>query len=288
MKAQLIEGKKKDLGDGLQVSRLLPYRDHKMIGPFIFFDHMGPVEFQKGKGIDVRPHPHIGLATVTFLFEGSIRHRDSLGCVQDIVPGDVNLMTAGKGIVHSERSSPEVRAAGGPLEGLQIWIALPTHEEEREPEFFHYAKEELPLHAEGQAQIRILMGQAFGRVSPVKTYSPTFYLECQLPRGESLELAQLGAEAGIYLVKGALKVSENHSLSQGEMFALSYESAFRVTATEDSRFAFFGGEPVGQRLIWWNFVASSQEKIEAAKQKWQQGGFDKVPEESEFIPLPEN
>jgi Pirin-related protein len=266
MKTLKIEGRTKDLGDGFVVSRLLPYREQKMIGPFIFFDHMGPTNFPAGKGIAVRPHPHIGLATLTFLFEGSIRHRDSLGVVQDIVPGDVNLMAAGKGIVHSERSRPEVKDSGGALEGIQIWIALPQHEEDREPEFFHYSQSELPLHQEENTQIRIIMGEAFGKISPVKTYSPTFYLECQLSAGDKICLPNLGPEAGIYVVKGGLKLeADEQILVRGELLSIDSAGETQVSADEDSRFVYFGGESVGSRYIWWNFVSSSEEKIEEAQ-----------------------
>jgi len=275
----------RDIG-GLEVRRLLPAFAQKMVGPFIFFDHMGPVRFAPGTGIDVRPHPHIGLATVTYLFEGAIVHRDSLGCLQRIEPGDVNWMTAGRGIVHSERSSPEDRAAGGPLHGIQTWIALPLADERTEPAFVHHPRSTLPVVSRPGTQLRVIAGHAFGERSPVSTFSEVLYVAADMAAGGSFELAPEHEERGIYVVEGRLRVGGTALaplhlavIPEGETVALEADSAARVMLLG-------GAKADGDRHIWWNFVASSRDAIEEARTRWREQRFGSVPGETEFIPLP--
>jgi len=277
----------RDLGGGFQVQRLLPSFPHKMVGPFIFFDHFGPVDFAPGQGVDVRPHPHIGLATVTYLFEGSQMHRDSAGSVQRIEPGDVNWMTAGLGIVHSERSTPEDRAAGHTLHGLQTWVASPKAHEQREPSFSHHARAELPLiHAPG-VTMRVIAGTAFGQRAPTPTFSPIFYVAVEMAAGAALELVPEHEERGIYAVEGELSVAGD-ALPPRHMALLEPWTTVRIDAVSASRCMLLGGAKMdGDRLIWWNFVASSRELLDAASARWRAQGFPPVPGETEFIPLPD-
>lgn len=283
----LIKPHTKDLGDGFTVRRLLPSHPHKMVGPFIFFDHMGRAEFAPGAGLDVRPHPHIGLATVTYLFEGAILHRDSLGTVQEIRPGDVNWMTAGEGIAHSERSPDAVRQAGGGLEGIQIWIALPKEHEKAEPSFEHHPAATLPMVAADGLNLRLIAGSAFGMHSPVTTFSPMFYAALEMEPGVKFELPAEYAQRALYLVEGAVEIDgepvpERHMAVPGNAQTLTIESITRA------RVMLLGGEPIdGDRYIWWNFVASSKEAIQEAKERWRAQGFGKVPDETEWIPLPD-
>jgi redox-sensitive bicupin YhaK (pirin superfamily) len=282
----LIETRTRDLG-GFEVRRLLPMATRQSVGPFVFFDHMGPARFAPGTGIDVRPHPHIGLATLTYLFEGEILHRDSLGFVQPIRPGDVNWMTAGRGIVHSERTGPELRAAGSALHGLQLWIALPKADEETEPAFFHHSGETVPLVRQGDAVVRVIVGSAGGANSPVKTFSPMFYFDAQLAAGSKFDLAADYPERAVYVVSGELALCDM-SLTEGQMLVLPEGIPVAIEAIANARFVMLGGAPLdGPRFIWWNLVSSSRERIEQAKRDWAEDRFEKVPGETEFIPLPE-
>lgn len=282
----IIRPRERDLG-GFTVRRVLPYSGGRMVGPFIFFDHLGPVRFPEGKGIDVRPHPHIGLATVTYLFEGEIVHRDSLGCVQPIRPGDVNWMTAGRGIAHSERTSPEARISGPPLHAIQSWVALPTADEETEPCFHHHPGASLPEIELPGGRLRVIAG-TFGDVrSPVRTLSPMFYLDVTLEPGARFDLpADLG-ERALYVVEGAVTVAGSE-LTPAGMAVLRDGSDATVAAAGPTRLVAIGGAALdGPRHIWWNFVSSSQDRIERAKADWKAGRFARVPGDNEFIPLPE-
>jgi redox-sensitive bicupin YhaK (pirin superfamily) len=275
----------RDLG-GFTVRRALPASERRMVGPFIFFDHMGPVEFAPGNGIDVRPHPHVNLATVTYLFAGEILHRDSLGFVQPIRPGAVNWMTAGSGIVHSERSSPEGRAAGGLLHGIQSWVALPGDQEEREPCFVHHPSESLPAIDRPGASMRLIAGRAYGGTSPVEVFSEMFYLDAALDAAAELDLPEEYSERAAYVVEGEVAVGDE-SHGAGSLLIFASGSAATVRASQRCRVMLFGGEPLGERFIWWNFVSSRRERIEQAKGDWRDGAFAAVPGETEFIPLPD-
>lgn len=276
-----------DLG-GFSVRRVLPNSRKRMLGPWIFFDHMGPAVFAPGEGIDVRPHPHINLATVTYLFKGEMLHRDSLGNELAIKPGDINLMVAGKGIVHSERQRPEIKAYHHMLDGLQLWLALPEEVEEMEPEFHHYVSESIP-HVEFDAVfIRVLIGSAYGVQSPVKVFADTLYIEANMKAGQSLVLPQAAEELGLYVVEGNLKANGN-IIGEHSMAAFRTGRNIMVNAVTDSRIAIIGGERLSKRHIWWNFVSSRQQRIEQAKQDWKSGVFAKIPgDDFEFIPLPED
>jgi redox-sensitive bicupin YhaK (pirin superfamily) len=280
----IIEPEKKDLGE-FTVRRVLPSAERRMVGPFIFFDHIGPAEFPPGQGIQVRPHPHIGLATVTYLFEGEIIHRDSLGFLQPIQAGAVNLMTAGRGIVHSERAGDDFDTTSK-LHGIQSWMALPADREECEPGFVHYPTDALPELEMERVSVRVIIGEAYGHASPVICYSPMLYLECRLPRGTSLSLPEAYRELAAYIVSGEIRTDENR-FTDGVMMVACPEKQVRLEAAEDSHVMVIGGDPVGTRHIWWNFVASSKNRIEKAKEDWKKGRFDKVPGDSEFIPLPD-
>jgi len=276
----------RDLG-GLQVLRLLPAFPHKMVGPFIFFDHFGPSTFGAGQGIDVRPHPHIGLATVSYLFEGSMIHRDSLGTVQRIEPGDVNWMTAGKGIVHSERTASEDRVEGHRLHGLQTWVALPRVHEQDEPSFSHHAKESLPLISLPGVMMRLIAGTAFGKRAPTPTFSPIFYVEVEMQAQAFVTLPPEHEERGVYAIEGDVRI-DGKALPLRHMAVLEPWTTARIEATTASRFMLLGGAKMdGDRLIWWNFVASSRTLIDAASARWRTRDFPPVPGDSEFIPLPE-
>ncbi len=286
-----IRPRSRDLG-GFSVRRVLPAAERRMVGPFIFFDEMGPAVLPPSQGMDVRPHPHIGLATVTYLFEGEIMHRDSLGSVQPIRPGAVNLMTAGRGIVHSERSGAD-RAVEARLHGLQLWIALPDDAEEIEPGFVHYAAEALPEFDVDGARVRLVMGEAYGRRSPVVSYSPIVYLEVRLPAGGAFSLPGGHSELAVYVVSGRVEAT-GQSEKEGStaydpnvMLVARRGAAPTLIARETARLVVIGGEPVGPRHIWWNFVSSSKERIERAKDDWRAMRFGTVPGDDEFIPLPE-
>ena len=255
-----------------------------MVGPFIFFDHMGPSEFPPGQGIQVRPHPHIGLSTVTYLFEGEIMHRDSLGYVQPIRAGAVNLMTAGRGIVHSERAGDDLQTHSR-LHGIQSWMALPAREEEREPAFEHYPADLLPEFELDGAALRVIIGDAFGHASPVAAYSPMLYLDCRLRAESAISMPRDCAELGVYVVSGNVRI-ETRELDEGNLAVLDARASIEISSATGAHLMIIGGEPVGDRHIWWNFVSSSRERMEAAKSDWEQGRFDAIPGETEFIPLP--
>jgi redox-sensitive bicupin YhaK (pirin superfamily) len=281
----LLKPHTKDLG-GFEVRRLLPGHAHKLVGPFIFFDHMGPAQLPAGEGVDVRPHPHIGLATVTYLFEGALMHRDSLGTVQRIEPGAVNWMTAGHGIAHSERSPDDLRPAGPKLHGVQTWIALPQAHQETEPAFSHHPKQSIPLITLPGVYMHLIAGTAFGRTSPTPTYSPMFYLAVEMEAGAALELPREHEERAVYVVCGDVTVA-GAALPERHMGVAAPDSEVRVTARSAARLMLIGGSPLdGDRHIWWNFVSSSTQLMDAAAARWEAGGFPAVPGETEFIPLP--
>jgi hypothetical protein len=258
-----------------------------MVGPFIFFDHMGPAALAPGDGLDVRPHPHIGLATVTYLFDGEILHRDSVGSVQPIRPGDVNWMTAGRGIVHSERTPPGLRAAGARVHGIQTWVALPRAQEETAPAFAHYAAAALPVVTLPGVAVRVIAGTALGARSPVEVFSPTLYAAAELAPGARLALPPEHEERAVYLVEGAARVAGT-ALEPGAMAVLAAGADVEIRADTTSVVMLVGGEKMhGARFIWWNFVSSSRERIEQAKADWREDRFPPVPGETERIPLPE-
>jgi redox-sensitive bicupin YhaK (pirin superfamily) len=282
----IVVPRPRDLG-GFAVRRALPSAERRNIGPFVFFDQMGPAELAPGSGIDVRPHPHIGLATVTYLFQGTIVHRDSLGSVQAIEPGAVNWMTAGRGIVHSERSDNELRERRQKLYGLQIWVALPRRYEETDPDFTHYAADLLPqIDGEGKT-VRVIAGSLFGKASPVKTFSKLFYGDTVCRPGASLLLNNEYEERGIYLLEGDVDI-HGQRFEPGRLLVFSSGDEITIKAVSAARFVLFGGEPLDSpRHLWWNFVSSSRARIEQAKSDWKNGRFARVPGDSEFIPLPE-
>lgn len=282
---QLVKPQEKDLG-GFSVRRVLPAANQRSVGPFVFFDHMGPADFPPGDGIDVRPHPHIGLSTLTYLFEGEIVHRDSLGYEQSILPGAVNLMTAGRGIVHSERSGAD-RAEQSRLHGIQVWMALPEALEETDPAFVHYDAAALPEVQDHGATIRVVCGEAYGVRSPVEMYSPTLYLDIDLPAGGRLALPTGVPELAVYTATGAAEF-DGTGCALGEMAIAAPGAELHVGALEDSRLIVIGGEPLGHRYVWWNLVSSRRERIEQAKEDWKAGRFESVPGDDEFIPLPED
>lgn len=280
----ILRPQTRDLGE-FSVRRVLPATQRTMVGPFIFFDHMGPAEFPPGKGIAVRPHPHIGIATITYLFEGEIIHRDSLGYTQAIRPGAVNLMAAGRGIVHSERAGEDLNTTSR-LHGIQSWMALPSSHEEMEPEFLHFTADRLPEIIVGGATVRVIMGEAFGETSPVKCYSPTLYLECRLAAGGVFSLPESVPEVAAYIVAGHVE-ADDQVHQEGELLIARPGRVVSLKASEDTLMMVLGGAAVGQRHIWWNFVSSSKARIEQAKMQWRAGEFDPVPGDAEFIPLPD-
>jgi len=282
----LIIPKISDIG-GFEVKRALPSLKRKLVGPFIFFDRMGPATFTPGQAIDVRPHPHIGLSTVTYLYDGTIRHRDSLGTEMVIEPGDINLMTAGRGIVHSERSPQETRQTARRMSGLQTWLALPDDKEEIAPSFHNTASAEMDVLDDGKAHARVLIGSFHGASSPVAQYSDTLYVDVTLPAGGEIEITAEAEERAIYVAEGQIEIA-------GDIFAPDLLLVFRpgdkivVRSERGASFMLFGGASLGsRRYIWWNFVSSSRERIEQAKEEWKSRRFDIVPgDEEEFIPLP--
>ena len=280
----IVEPKAKDLG-GFTVRRVLPSRERQMVGPFIFFDHMGPAEFPPGKGISVRPHPHIGLATVTYLFEGEIMHRDNLGFVQPIRPGAVNLMTAGKGIVHSERAGEDLDTTSR-LHGIQSWMALPEDMQEIDPAFVHYPAEDLPEFELNGVLVRVIIGEAFGQGSPVSVHAPMLYLECRMPAGTSLTLPDNYEECAAYVAEGNVSV-DGKELVEGRLAIARTGRTLLVDAQTDSRVMVIGGTNLGRRHNWWNFVSTSRERIAQAKDDWRAMRFGTIPgDDEEFIPLP--
>ena len=282
----MIVPRVRDLG-GFSVRRALPHGKRQMVGPFIFFDHFGPLQYMADTNVDVRPHPHIGLATVTYLFDGRVMHRDSEGNAREITPGAMNLMTAGRGIAHSERRPDDLKGLSGSIHGLQSWIALPAGEEEGDPSFQHFSVATLPVIDGGGIRARIVAGSAFGQASPVATHSDWLYVEVGLAIGRSAPLDATHEERAIYLVDGEIEIAGDRFAGQ-KLLIFRPGDAITVTAVTDARMMYLGGTAMeGPRYIWWNFVSSRRERIEAAKEDWRTGRFRPVPGETEFIPLPE-
>lgn len=283
----VIDQRRKDLG-GFEVGRVLPFARRRMVGPFVFFDHMGPVEFQPGfpRNVDVRPHPHIGLSTVTYLFDGEITHRDSVGVTQRIHPGEVNWMTAGSGITHSERFET-LRAEGGKMHGIQAWVALPVEDEEMDPAFHHHGVDDLPTYESGGLWARLVAGEAFGAKAKVQTRSPLFYVHWRLHPGAQAQLPAEHPERAAYVAQGVVEV-DGQTLQAGQMAVFAPGQPILFTAVTEAVVMLLGGEPVGPRFIEWNFVSSSRDRIEQAKADWKAGRM-KLPDadHDEFIPLPE-
>lgn len=278
----------RDLGDGFAVRRALPSPHRRMVGPFIFFDQFGPTTFAAGDGLDVRPHPHIGLATVSYLLEGEILHRDSLGYTQAIRPGAVNWMTAGRGIVHSERSADETRASGGNLFGLQTWVALPQSHEETDPAFFHHPAESIPQAQADGVTLRVVAGSCDGLTSPVQTFSDMLYADVALEDGARYRITREHIERAIYVITGAIAVEgQEGGFAASELVVLKPDVEIVIRAVGPARIMLVGGEPLSEaRNIFWNFVSSSKDRIEQAKEDWRENRFPGVPGDSEFIPLP--
>jgi redox-sensitive bicupin YhaK (pirin superfamily) len=282
----LIVPRSRDLGDGFHVRRSLPAVERRAVGPFVFFDQMGPVAFAAQQGLDVRPHPHIGLATITYLFEGEILHRDSLGTVQAIRPGEVNWMTAGKGIVHSERTPQALRKAGSRASGIQAWVALPREHEEDPPAFVHLGAESLPVLDEGKCRIRLIIGTLFGARSPVPTRSEMFYADATIEAGGKLALRAEHEERAAYVSEGMIEL-DGRQYGAGQMLIFKPGSEAALGAPSAARLLLLGGASLGPRFISWNFVSSRKERIAQAAEDWKAGRFAPVPGETEFIPLPE-
>jgi redox-sensitive bicupin YhaK (pirin superfamily) len=285
---RVIDGRARDLG-GFAVRRVLPAAGMQTVGPFIFFDHMGPAVFPIGQGVDVRPHPHIGLATVTYLYDGAFMHRDSLGSAQVILPGDVNWMVAGRGIVHSERTPPEWRAFEGSsrAHGIQTWVALPVAHEETAPSFAHHPAATLPKIRKPGAQLRILAGDAWGRESPVHVFSRTLYVDAAMEQGAAIDLPDEHEQRAAYVATGQLAVGGTRH-APGHMIVFEPGRKVRIETTEPSRIMLLGGAPLdGQRRIWWNFVSSTRERIDRAKADWREERFPPVPDDPDRTPLPD-
>lgn len=279
-----IDAQQKDLG-GFKVFRVLPAAQKKMIGPWIFVDEMGPADFDAGDGINVRPHPHINLATVTYLFRGQMEHRDSLGSDEVIQPGDVNIMVAGRGIAHSERQGENINHKNHHLHGLQLWLALPEADEETDPSFHHYSAEDIPQFTRDSAHVRLIIGELFDHRSPVKTFSETLYAVFDLPKNKKITLPKL-SEYGVYVISGRLK-SNQQTIKAQTMALMNHRNPVHLQAEEDTRFVILGGAPLGNRYIEWNFVSSRKERIEQAKDDWKNQRFEPIPgDNEEFIPLP--
>lgn len=282
--SHLIPPKIEDLGE-FSVRRMLPNAQQRMVGPWVFFDHMGPVTFPPGPGINVRPHPHINLATVTYLFEGEILHRDSLGLKELIHPGDINLMVAGSGIVHSERERPEMLEVERKIHALQLWLALPEADEETDPQFLHYPAGDLPKLDMDSVPVRVMIGSAYGVESPVKQFAKTLYVEAELAAGQTLIVPD-AEERAVYVAQGELDIG-SQTVPEYSMAILSSQQDISINATRDSRIVIIGGESTGPRRVWWNFVSSRKERIEQAKLDWTEGRFPIVPGDAEeYIPLP--
>lgn len=286
----VIEPRRAFIGPGMAVSRILPFRKRRMVGPFIFMDHAGPVNILSSgiSDLDVLPHPHIGLSTVSYLFGGSVMHRDSLGVEQIIKPGEVNWMTAGSGIAHSERFEDPSVLAGGDLEMIQTWVALPEKDEEANPSFVNYSADQLPVFTDKGIWMRLIAGSAYGLKSSVKTNSPLFYLHATLMEGTRFGLPVEHEERGVYIVKGSIEVN-GHTYQKGQLLVFVKDADPVLTAKENTTLMLLGGEPLGERYIWWNFVSSRKERIEQAKEDWKQGRILLPPTDNEtYIPLPEN
>jgi redox-sensitive bicupin YhaK (pirin superfamily) len=284
----VIDQRRKDLG-GFEVGRVLPFHSRRMVGPFIFLDHMGQARFQAGfpRSVDVRPHPHIGLSTVSYLFEGAMTHRDSVGSTEVIRPGEVNWMTAGRGITHSERFE-DLRANGGTMHGIQAWVALPAEHEEADPAFAHHEGADLPTYEEGGMWARLIAGEAFGAKAAVRTHSPMFYVHWRLDAGATVSLPAEYPERAAYVAQGVVEI-DGRQLHEGQMAVFAPGGSVTVTAVADAIVMLLGGEPVGERFIEWNFVASSRDRIAQAKADWRAGRM-KLPDadDQEFIPLPDD
>ncbi len=275
----------RDIGD-FDVRRVLPAPQCRMVGPFVFFDHFGPVTLPPGRAMDVRPHPHVGLATITYLFKGEIMHRDSLGNEQVIEPGAVNWMTAGRGIVHSERTPESLRAGPVTMHGLQIWIALPDEHEDIEPAFHHHPAKTLPAWTQGNIPLRLIAGQAFGHRAPVSVFSPMFYVEARLGPGNRLQVPDEYLERAVYVLQGSIEVA-GARVSAYQMAVLPPRTRPLIRSDGTATIVMLGGEPVGRRHLWWNFVATSRERLQAAASRWERGEFEAVPGDEESIPLPD-
>jgi redox-sensitive bicupin YhaK (pirin superfamily) len=282
----IVEPRSRDIG-GFAVRRVLPSARRRMIGPFVFFDHMGPAVFPPGEGMDVRPHPHINLATVTYLFEGEIDHRDSLGSHQAIQPGAINWMTAGRGIVHSERTPMAARQTGQRLHGIQLWVALPAAHEEVEPAFFHHPAASIPSVEFSGVRVRVLAGSAYGQASPVQLFSPLFYVDAELDAGAELELPSQFPERAAYVASGSIRAGDE-AIDEPKLLVFRAGQRAVLRAVSPSRVLLLGGEPLeSPRHIFWNFVSSSPDRIERAKRDWAERRFPLVPgDEEEFVPLP--
>jgi redox-sensitive bicupin YhaK (pirin superfamily) len=286
----VIEARKASIGPGMDVRRILPFRMRRMVGPFIFMDHAGPVQIQpqQAASMDVLPHPHIGLSTVSYLFGGQVTHRDSLGVEKIIRPGEVNWMTAGSGIAHSERFEDPATLAGGKLEMIQTWVALPEKDEESAPTFENYQPEELPVYTDKGIWTRLIAGDAYGLKNAVKTHSPLFYMHVVLDEGARFSLPQGYAERGVYVAKGSVEVS-GRTYTEGQMLVFKKNADPVIKAKEIATLMLLGGEPLGERFIWWNFVSSRKERIEQAKADWKEGRILLPPTDNqEFVPLPED
>jgi redox-sensitive bicupin YhaK (pirin superfamily) len=277
-----------DLGDGFMVGRVLPYVERRMVGPFIFLDHMGPASMAAGRGLDVRPHPHIGLSTLTYLFEGEMFHRDSLGNAMEITPGAVNWMTAGSGIAHSERSGAEARKVARSMHGLQNWVALPKKDEETAPEFWHYDAASIPELLHDRARLRVIAGEAYGAQAPVKVYSPLFYVDVRLEAGATLALPNDFADQAVYVIDGTI-TADATEIGPRTMVVFDRGARAEIKSRTPAHVVLLGGEPFDEpRHIFWNFVSSSKDRIEAAKADWKAGRFARIPgDDKEFIPLPD-
>jgi redox-sensitive bicupin YhaK (pirin superfamily) len=290
MLSLVIQARTASIAPGMDVKRILPFRLRRMVGPFIFMDHAGPVAVQPQSlsSMDVLPHPHIGLSTVSYVFEGLVTHRDSLGVEQVIRPGEVNWMTAGKGIAHSERFEDPASLAGKSLEMIQTWVALPEKDEETTPTFDNYKPELLPVFTDTGVWMRLIAGDAYGLKNGVKTHSPMFYMHVILDKGARFGLPEEHTERGVYIAKGSIEVAGN-THTAGQMLVFTGELDPVILAKENSTLMLFGGEPLGERFIWWNFVSSRRERIEQAKEDWKQGRILLPPADNkEFIPLPED
>ncbi|HWA50447.1 MAG TPA: pirin family protein [Dongiaceae bacterium] len=282
----VISAKAKDIG-GFSVRRALPAIERRMIGPFIFLDQIGPAIIPAGQGLDVRPHPHIGLSTMTYLYEGAIMHRDSLGTIQEIKPGAVNWMTAGRGIAHSERTPDALRRTGHNLSGIQFWVALPRRDEETIPSFLHLGRDQLPVWQSDGAELRLIAGAMDGRESPLISPHPMICVDLRLDRSATVRIPTDWPERGIYVSSGEVELGGDRFV-EGQLLVLQSGRAVHITAFKPARLMLLGGDPMdGPRHIWWNFVSSSKERIEQAKADWKRQSFPPVPQETEFIPLPE-
>jgi redox-sensitive bicupin YhaK (pirin superfamily) len=281
----LVHGRAADLGDGFNVLRVLPHAAQRAVGPFVFFDHFGPIVLAPGRGMDIRPHPHIGLATVTYLFDGALLHRDSIGSVQRIEPGAVNWMVAGRGVVHSERSPEEERRRGHVLHGVQTWLALPVELEEQAPSFTHHPAAALPVIERPDARIHLLIGRLFGRCSPVAACSETLYCAIDLDAEGQVSIPPEHAERAVYVVAGRVSI-DGEPVGAGQLAVLTTSGTVELAAHRPARVMLLGGAPLGARLVWWNFVSSRRERIEQARADWAAQRFGRIAGETEFIPLP--